>query len=256
MACEATSIIKHGFYILQAVSPNRIVELLIEHWALITIGGAGVIVILVFGLLLWKLRSKKAVAKPQSAGAGDQDVRERISSGDYQLITDRILQVGGKYKSILFAAAGLNSLPITIPVNVAIQIAQRKKRCLLIDLDLKRDAAAKAFNISDKMDPKDLRPKPYKTPFEGLLLWPGRNFTMIKQMNIKALVDAATEKFDLVLVNAPYLDSSPDRAQIASAAHCSILFTQSPAQAGRLAALMQASQCKLIGNIQVNAEKQ
>jgi len=237
------------------MSPGRIVELLIKHWAIITIGCTAAIVILVFGLLLWKLKSKKTVEKPKAAGPRDEDGRERIAGADYQLITERILQVGGKYKSVLFAAAGLNCLPITIPVNVAIQLAEQKKRCLLIDLDLKRDAVAKAFNLADKTDPKDLRPKPYKTPFEHLLIWPGHNFTKIKQMNIKPLVEAAIEKFDLVLVNAPYIDSSPDRTQIASAANCSIIFTKSTAQATRLAALMQASQCKLIGNIQITTEK-
>jgi len=255
MPGEAMLTIKHPVHILQVVSPARIVELLIRHWALITIGCTAVIVVVVFGLLLRKIRSKKTVAKPNQIGPRDEDGRQRIASADYQLITERILQAGGKYKSVLFAAAGLNCLPITIPVNVAIQLAEQKKRCLLIDLDLKRDAVAKAFNLADKTDPKDLRPKPYKTPFEHLLVWPGHNFTKIKQMNIKPLVEVAVEKFDLVLVNAPYLDSSPDRTQIVSAAHCSIIFTQNTAQATRLAALMQASQCKLIGNIQVTDGK-
>ncbi len=255
MPGEATLTIKHVVHILQTMSPGRIVELLIRYWALITIGCAAVIVIMVFGLLLWKIRSKKTGAKPKATGPLDKDGRERISSADYQLITERILQIGGKYKSVLFAAAGLNCLPITIPVNVAIQLAEQKKRCLLIDLDLKRDAVARAFNLADKVDPKDLRPKPYKTPFEHLLIWPGHNFTRIKQMNIKPLVEAAIEKFDWVLINAPYLDSSPDRTQIVSAAQCSIIFAQNTTQATRLAALIKASQCKLIGNIQVTAEK-
>jgi hypothetical protein len=255
MPAEATLTNTHTVHILQAMAPGRIVELLIRHWALLTIGSAAVIVILVFGLLLWKIRSKKTGAKPKATGPRDENGRERIASADYQLITERILQIDGKYKSVLFAAAGLNCLPITIPVNVAIQLAEQKKRCLLIDLDLKRDAIAKAFNLAEKVDPKDLRPKPYKTPFEHLLIWPGHNFTKIKQMNIKPLAEAAIEKFDWVLINAPYLDGGCDRTQIASAAQCSIIFTQNTTQAARLAALMKAARCKLIGNIQVAAEK-
>ena len=257
MPGEATVAIRLMVHILQTISPGQIVGLLIKHWAVITIGCAAVIVILVLGLLLWKIKSKKGDAKPKAEAASrrDEDGRERIASADYQLITQRILKAGGKYKSVLFAGGGLNCLPVTIPVNVAIELAEQKKQCLLIDLDLKRDAVAKAFNLVDKMDPKDLRPKPYKTPFEHLLVWPGHNFTKIKHMNIKPLVEAAMDKFDLVLVNAPYLDSSPDRTQIVSAAQCSIIFTQSTAQATRLAALMQGSQCKLIGNIQITAEK-
>ncbi len=253
MNCWAGLTIKHKVHILQIMSPGRIVELLIRHWVLITIGCAAVIVVMVLGLLFFKIRSRRTGAKPKATGPGNKDGRERIASADYRLITERLLQTGGKYKSVLFAAAGLNCLPITIPVNVAIQLAEQEKRCLLIDLDLKRDAVAKAFDLADETDPKDLRPKPYKTPFEHLLIWPGHNFTKIKQMNIKPLVEAAVEKFDWVLINAPKLDSSCDRTQIASAAQCSIIFTQNTAQATRLAALMKASQCKLIGSIQITA---
>lgn len=237
------------------MSPGRIVELLIRHWVLVTVSCAAVIVVLILGLLLWTIRSKKTAAKPKADGPSDKDGSEGIGGADYKLIIEKILQLGGKSKSVLFAAAGLNCLPITIPVNVAIQLAKHQKRCLLIDLDLKRDAVAKAFNLVDKLDPKDLRPKPYKTPFENLLIWPGHNFTKTKQMNIKPLVQAAVAKFDLVLINAPYLDGSPDRTQIASAAQCSIIFTQNSTQATRLTEMMKTTQCKLISNIQVAAEK-
>lgn len=198
---------------------------------------------------------QKDRAKPKADAPSDKDGPEGIGGADYKLITEKILKLGGKSKSVLFAAAGLNCLPITIPVNVAIQLAQHQKRCLLIDLDLKRDAVAKAFNLVDKLDPKDLRPKPYKTPFENLLIWPAHNFTKTKQMNIKPLAEAAAGKFDLVLINAPYLDGSPDRMQIASAAQCGIIFTQNSTQATRLTELMKTTQCKLITNIQVAAEK-
>ncbi|MHC5061654.1 MAG: hypothetical protein ACYTFK_11300 [Planctomycetota bacterium] len=243
--------------ILQTISPSQIVGFLIKHWAVITIGCASVIAVGILGLLLWKIKSRKSNSKPASKAKSrpDADACEQMADSDYQLISQRVLGTNGKYKSLLFAAAGLNCLPITIPVNVAIDLAEQKKRCLLIDLDLKRDAVATVFNLSDKTNPKNLRPRPYKTPFENLQIWPGRNFNMTKQMNIKHLVEAAIEKFDLVLINAPYLDSSPDRTQVALAAQCSIIFTQNTAQATRLASLMQASGCKLIGNIQITPPK-
>jgi hypothetical protein len=242
-------------YILQTISVTQIVRLLKEHWLLLAIGGAAAIIVLASLLLIAKAIPKKSGTKPKAEKEPDKNGREKITGADYQLITQRILQTNKKYKSVLFAAAGLNCLPITIPVNVAIELAKQKKRCLLIDLDLKRDAVAKAFDLVAKADPKDLRPKPYQTVFKDLLVWPGHNFTKTKQMNIKALAQAAVEKFDLVLINAPYLDSSPDRAQIASAAQCSVIFAQDTTQATRLAALMQASNCKLIGNIQITPEK-
>jgi len=151
---KVTPIINLMLYILQTISLTQIVEILKSYWVAIAIG-SGVVVVLVFVVLLWRLRTKKAGAKTQAADETDTNGREKMTSADYELITQRILQIDGKYKSILFAAAGLNCLPITIPVNAAIQLAEQKKRCLLIDLDLKRDAVAKAFDIVDKTDPKD-----------------------------------------------------------------------------------------------------
>ncbi len=222
---------------------------------LVTVSCAGVIVVMILVMLLWTIRSKKTGAKPKAESPDDKDGSEGIGGADYKLITEKILQLGGKTRSVLFAATGFNCLPITIPVNVAIQLAGQKKRCLLIDLDLKRDAVAKAFNLVDKPDPEDLRPKPYKTPFENLLVWPAHNFTKTKQMNVKPLVQAAVGKFDLVLINAPYLEGSPDRMQIVSAAQCGIIFTQNSTQATRLTELMKTTQCKLISNIQAAVEK-
>ena len=76
-------------------------------------------------------------------------------------------------------------------------------------------------------------------------------FSHSKHMNIKALADAASEKFDLVLINAPYLDGSPDRNLIAMAADYGFIFTQTDIQAARLTELLKSANCKLIGNIQI-----
>ncbi len=219
---------------------------------------AAIAAVVVIGLIVWllvrKTKSRKGKTKSKRRSRSNTDEREQLAESDYRLITERILQVGDKYKSILFAAAGIKCLPVTIPVNTAIELAGNKKRCLLIDLDLKRDAVAKAFGIADKPAVGDFRPRPCATEFKDLLVWPAHNFAQTKQMNIKPLVEAAIEKFDLVLINAPYLDGSPDRSQIAAAAQCAFIFTQNTTQAKRLAALIKTADCKLIGNIQINQE--
>lgn len=167
----------------------------------------------------------------------------------YNHITERILAVSNKYKSILFAASGRNFLPLTVPANVAIQLAAEKKRCLLIDLDLERDAVARAFEID--VDPNSLQPKAVKTPIERLWIWPGHNFTQIKHMNIKALVQAATERFDCVLLNAPCLTASPDRRQIVSAAQAAIVFGKEDNAASELDNLIKGCNCELIERIEL-----
>ncbi len=106
-----------------------------------------------------KKKGKKSKRRKKSQSF-DLASPELITESDYRLITPRILKIKQKPGSILFAAASRNSLPITIPVNIAIQLAEDKYRCLLIDLDLKRNAIAKAFDIEDKPNPKHLRPMP------------------------------------------------------------------------------------------------
>ncbi len=225
------------------------VKFLLEYWLFATIGAAVVVILLLAVLLIVKrLGSAKSKGKGKVKGA-KLDIK--MAESDYRLITERILQVGGDCKSVLFAAAGISTLPVTIPVNIAIQLAGGDKRCLLIDLDLKRDAVAKVFGVGDTPSTEDFRPRPSKTDFEGLLIWPGHNFIRSKQMNIKALVEAAVEKFDIVLINAPYLDGSPDRGQIASAAQYCFVFSSNGRQAGRLAELVKQASCKIIGSIQI-----
>jgi len=147
----------------------------------------------------------------------------------------------------LFVGWDLHSLPVTIPVNVALELAKDKKRCLLIDLDIRRDAIARVFNIEDI---PELRVKASRTEVENLWVWPAHNFTRLKQMNVKLLVQKALEKFDLVIINSPYLASSPDRNQILSSAQAAIIFSPDDSKTTELTKLIKASQCTLIGKIQ------
>lgn len=223
-------------------------EVLQSKWFIFGIAaGAIVIVVLVLALILLKRRkSKKAISSNLTGGKDTFDIR---SEEDYELITARIIRVGKKYKSILFASVGPASLPVTIPVNVAIGLAKNKKRCLLIDLDLRRDAIAKALDLDNNK--KGLQPKVLRTEFENLWVWPGHHFIQLKQMNIQEIVQKASDRFDFILMNAPYLVSSPDRMQIISAAEAAFICTKSSSEAARLAELIKPSDCVVIGNIQV-----
>ena len=196
-----------------------------------------------------RLLEKFVSGNGKSSGDGEVDVL-KIEQSDYQSITDRILQVREKFRSILFAGADLKCLPITIPVNISVQLAQAGYTCLLIDLDEKRDAAAQVFGLIAAKDAKKARP--YRTDFEGLLVWPAHNFAVGGKTDIGKLVDSAEKKFDLVLISAPYLDGKTDRAKIASAAACGFIFSRDVQQATRLAGLMRAANCKVIGNMRVS----
>ena len=210
---------------------------------------AGLIVIVVFAIILIVLRKrrfKKAVSINLSDG-GERSAEQLEES--YKLITRRIKRVGKKYKSILFASVESDALPITIPINTAIGLAKSKKRCFLIDLDLGRDAIANAFELD--AEENSLRPKAIETKFENLWVLPGRHFTQSKQMNIKAIVEQALDRFDFILINAPSLVSSPDRRQIASAVQAAFICTKDSSGAGKLDELIKMSDCMVIGHIQI-----
>ena len=198
-----------------------------------------------------KKTKKEGKKKDRKKGKSKIAGEDKITEDDYSLITRRIINTKGKYKSILFAAAGVNCLPITIPVNIAIELAKEGKTVLLIDLDLIRNAIAQAFDVPLADDPQQLRPKAHQTVFKGLVVWPAQNFIQSGQMNIKPLAEAAVKKFDFTVINAPYLDGSPDRVQIAAAAKAAFIFTQNAEQAHRLAELLKEASCKIIGNFQI-----
>jgi len=215
---------------------------------------AGAIAIVVFVLILIILRRRKFKKVIKVNLADDKEAGEELSEDDYESIIKRIKRVKKKYKSILFASIGAGALPVTIPVNVAIGLAKKKKRCLLIDLDLRRDAVAKAFGLDAAQG--DLRAKSVQTEFENLWVWPGHVFSQLKQMNIMEIVEKAMdrkspEKFDFILINAPALVSSPDRKQIISAARAAFICTKNMSEMKKLAELIKPLDCTIIGHIHI-----
>ena len=176
---------------------------------------------------------------------------QQLNQEDYQVITERILKLSKKQKSILFAGTGPCTLPITIPVNVAIQLAEKGRHCLLIDLDLRRDGLAQVFEISNEQINRHLMPRAIKTHFPNLLIWPGRHFIRTRLMNIVEVVDVAARNMDIILINAPEFRTSLDRDQMLDASQACCVFSKNSAQAEDMTRLIKSSQCALIGNIQI-----
>ena len=210
---------------------------------------AGVVAIVVFVLILTILRRRKFKKVINVNLADDKEDGGELSEDDYESITKRIKRVKKKYKSILFASTEVGALPVTIPVNVAIGLAKEKKRCLLIDLDLRRDAIAKVFGLDAEQG--GLRARAVQTEFENLWVWPGHNFSQSKQMNITEIVEKTVDRFDFILINAPSLVSSPDRRQIISAAQAAFICTKNTSETKKLAEVIKPLDCTVIGHIQI-----
>jgi Mrp family chromosome partitioning ATPase len=216
---------------------------------------AGVIATILFVLILIILRRRKFKKVINVNLTENKEGGDKRPEDNYEPIIKRIKQVKKKYKSILFTSIEAGALPVTIPVNVAIGLTKNKKRCLLIDLDLRRDAIAKVFGLDAERG--GLRAKAVQTEIENLWVWPGHNFSQLKQMNVAEIVERALDKksldkFDFVLINAPSVVSSPDRKQIISAARAAFICTKNTSsEMKRLTELMKPLDCTIIGRIRV-----
>jgi len=155
----------------------------------------------------------------------------------------RILSLRADCKTVLLAAPSLDCLPINTPVQIALAVAQSGKKCLLIDLDTRRNAAARVFDIHSSPPNK---PRPVPTQCKNLSLWPAAFFTEFAQTNLRNLVRSAAANFDIILLNAPYLDGNPDRRQIVSVSDGAFVFCRNSSQKNRLSALLKTFECKLL----------
>ena len=146
---------------------------------------------------------------------------------------------------MLLAASGLTDLPVTIPVNLAVSLAGTGK-CLLIDLDSKRDALAKVFEVDSSKIETHLKMSPVPTEFENLSVWPARYFDLLKQMNLRSLLDAANKKYDHILLYAPYLTVLADRKQIAFCSKQAVIFCKDSEKATQLRRLLKTCDCEIL----------
>jgi len=209
---------------------------------------AGFVVLLLVLKILKKLRSKKSIII--NLESSDAPLAQETQK-KYDIIVRRINQAGKKCKSILFASPDPAALPVTVPVNTAVSLAKGKKSCLLIDLDLGRDAVAKVFELN--VAENDVSARAIKTEFENLWVWPACFFTRLKHMNIKEIAQKALDKFDKVVINAPGLTASCDRRLIISAADAAFICAKDMADAAKLLQLMKELDCRVIGMVQITS---
>ena len=193
----------------------------------------------IFLLLVKKKKKQKKQLSPLAGKKGPGEI-------DFDAIVGSIEKLNGRRRSLLFAANSFKDLPVTVPVHTAIRMAQTH-RCLLVDLDTKRNAIAQVFGLESQEVETHLKIRSFPCEFENLFIWPARNFQLLKQMNLKRLLENASAKYDYVLVYAPYLTTLPDRRQIASCCKHAIA-CKGPNDA-RLMPLLKVCGCKVIQEI-------
>jgi hypothetical protein len=167
----------------------------------------------------------------------DGDRRKDVSATEskygcdkyYEAITKSIEDaLADEVKTILMGAESVAKLPVTVPVNVAMCLARRNKKCLLIDLDVERGAVSKVFDVDNGSLSGNVQAKAIATCINNLWVWPGSNFHKgngdPNVMNLKNVITALQSQYDCLIVYAPNIELPTDWEQAASCIAAAMLF--------------------------------
>jgi Mrp family chromosome partitioning ATPase len=162
--------------------------------------------------------------------------KDADDSDYYDAITELIeSKSGDDAKTILMAAESAKDLPVTVPVNIAIRLARKGQRCLLIDFDMKRDAISSVFDISPKGvdDAVDREAVTTGSPtgINNLWVWSASSLTNTDKdsesrepVNIKKALASLENRYDRVVVYAPDIGRLADRQCVTARVQWAMLF--------------------------------
>lgn len=151
-----------------------------------------------------------------------------------RLRVERAMEPGNK-KVLLVSSAIPSEGKTTISVNLAMSMAQRGKRVLIIDCDLRNPCVAKALKMNTKHSLVDflrgkmmLKDLLYPTGTENLFLIPGGPggsgaADLLTRERGASMVQAARKLFDFVILDTPPCSMLADAAEVAELADAGLL---------------------------------
>ncbi|MBW8001519.1 MAG: hypothetical protein FVQ80_05805 [Planctomycetes bacterium] len=149
---------------------------------------------------------------------------EIIDNNTYDTIAQLIeSKAEENIKTIILAADCLEELPVTIPINIAIHLAKKNKKCLLIDLDLKRKSISQVFDI----ETQKIQTTPIATCIENLYALPMQKLTESGKdngTNPKEVLKNLANQFDHLIVYAPNIMLPAAWDKIACCSQAALLF--------------------------------
>jgi len=164
---------------------------------------------------------------------------------DIPTLAGKIERLNGRPVAVLLAASSISDLPVTVPVNLAIQLS-KKGKCLLIDLDLNRDPVARVFELPPSGPQAGFHLSSLPSSIDNLYIWPARHFEALHQMNLRVILQEAQKKYDYTLLYAPYLTTLADRKQIAGCVKQAFVFGKPGDKDDRLITLLEANKCRIV----------
>jgi len=150
-------------------------------------------------------------------------------------------KTNGQARTVLLVAGSLRDLPVTVPVHVAVRLADSHK-CLLIDLDTKRDAVAHVFEIHVT----DASALPVETPVRNLSVWPAHCVSTLSPAKWEQMLAEARRTYDIVLFNAPYLNRLEQNEQLVRCADAAMVFAADTPSAESLCRLLSTGSCRVL----------
>jgi hypothetical protein len=135
----------------------------------------------------------------------------------YEKLSRMICMVESAPRVVLLAAEKVNSLPVTVAVNIAIQLAQKKQKVLLVDTDTARHAMAQVF----EMDPATMLKKVQSSCFENLSVCSVPAAKLDKLLSKKKIL----EHFGTTLIYTPNAPDLHFKAKDAAAVPNAFYFT-------------------------------
>jgi hypothetical protein len=120
--------------------------------------------------------------------------------------------------TVLMTAQHFAQLPVSIPVNIAIALAQKGRKCLLVDFDFKRKAVAKVFGVNTSLQNDNDQGPAKTTCIKNLWLLPAEKFEDGEQIaKLKA-------QFDHLIFYDPGMNSQTNSSNILSYIDSAMLF--------------------------------
>lgn len=142
-----------------------------------------------------ELETLENAAETKASADAQTEFSCRSAEDYYDKLSRTVLSDSPVPRAVLLAAKSLQNLPVTVAVNMAIRLAQRQKRILLVDTDTTRNPLARVFEL----DPQTLSKKAIGTCFENLFV------CTVPAVKLQGLLRQAgiSRSFDMLLIYAP-----------------------------------------------------
>jgi Mrp family chromosome partitioning ATPase len=163
----------------------------------------------------------------------------------------------GQFKTILMGAESPKILPVTVPVNVAIQLAKDGQKCLLIDLDCKRDAIARVFELHKHILEENIPSKQTITGIPtcvgNLCLYPASWLTessngarKLEASKINQIITHLKIQYDYLIVYSPNLNKDHGCEPIGECIDGALLFGRDSSSLNKTFELLEGFECEIL----------